>query len=117
MYVMEHPEYIPKRKDKALVTNLCPGFDRQFRDLNGGGINDGHLSTVHELVVHHLLNCASEAFVVWKLKEKKKHPHHLICTQDGNLRKQQQPFPVLTMGSGSSPLSIRWMLVTISRMS
>lgn len=67
MYVREHTEYIPKRKDKALVTNLCPRFDRQFRDLNGGGINDGHLSTVHELIVHHMLNCAFEAFVVWKL--------------------------------------------------
>lgn len=49
------------------MTNLCPGFDWQFRDLNSGGIDDGHLSTVHVLVIHHLLNCAPEAFVAWNL--------------------------------------------------
>lgn len=85
---MEHLEYIPKRTNKAAVTNLCPGLDGQFRDLNGRGINDGHLSTVHELVIHHLLNCAFEAFVVWKLCEKKeKHPrHHFFTRRHKNLR-------------------------------
>lgn len=70
--MMEHPEYIPMGKDKVLVTNLCPRFDWQFRDLNGGGINDGDLSIVHVLIVHHLLNCASETFIAWKLWEGKK---------------------------------------------
>lgn len=74
--MMEHLEYFTKRTNTAAVTYLCPGLDGQFRDLNGRGINDGDLPIVHELVIHHLLDCASEAFVVWKLCEKKKkHPH------------------------------------------
>lgn len=60
-------------EDKPLVTNLCPGFYRQFRDLNGGGIDDGYFSTVHVLVVQQLLNCAFEALVTWKLWEKTTH--------------------------------------------
>lgn len=64
--VMTHRENIP-HKDEVVVTHLCPGFDRQFRDLNGGGINDGNLSIVNELVLHHFFNCAFEAFVAWKL--------------------------------------------------
>lgn len=71
--MIEHHEYIHNRKDKPLVTNLCPGFYRQFRDLNGGVINNGHFSTVYVLVVQQLVNCASEAFVIWKLWEKANH--------------------------------------------
>lgn len=55
---------------EALATYLSPRFDRQFRDLNSGGVNDGHLSTIHILVVHHLLNGSFKSFVVWKLWDK-----------------------------------------------
>lgn len=62
-------------KDSSIIhfvpkfTNLCPGFNGQLRDLNGGGIDDGHLSTVDVLVVHHMLDGAFEAFVGGKLKQ------------------------------------------------
>ena len=77
MHMIEHPEHTPGRKGKAFWTNLSPCFDRKFRDLDGGGVDDGHLSTDEVRVVHHVVDCAFEAFVVWKLWEKKKkHPHH-----------------------------------------
>lgn len=53
------------------MTNLCPCFYRQFRDFNSGRIKDGDLSTIQVLVIHHLLNCASEVFIIWKLWEEK----------------------------------------------
>lgn len=58
------------RPGKAGITYLRPRFHRQFRDLNSSGVNDGHLSTVHVLVVHHLLNGSFKSFVAWKLWDK-----------------------------------------------
>lgn len=104
------------RPGEALVIYLRPRFDRQFRDLNCGGVNDGHLSTVHILVVHHLLNGSFKSFVAWKLCHKE-GKNNIIETERDDIATQGEPGPVLTIGRGSSPFSMRWMLLTISRMS
>lgn len=70
------------RSGKALVTYLCPGFDWQFWDLNSGGINDGHLSTIQILVVHHLFNGSFESFIAWKLWGKKDRNNNIQPEQE-----------------------------------
>ena len=59
--------WLPGSRRHAGPTNLCPGFHRQLRDLDGGRVDDGHLSTVLVLVGHHLVDGTTETFVVGKL--------------------------------------------------
>lgn len=49
------------------VTHLCPGFDWQLSDLNGGGVNDGHLSIINILILRQFINGALEPLIAGQL--------------------------------------------------
>lgn len=51
----------------SATADLSPGFYRQLRDLDGGGIDDGHLTAVHELVCGQLRNGSFKSLVTRQL--------------------------------------------------
>lgn len=57
----------PKASTRTDFTYLCPGFDGQLSNLNGGGVNDGHLSIINILILRQFINGALEPLIAGQL--------------------------------------------------